>query len=416
MALGKLRRVRFCFLTTYIVVLTHHFFNQTLYPQADPPNQREIERNNDICRYYQGNRNPFVDFYEESWALLDFEQIEREVCAGAGNVGDDDSYDEGQFKDKIGDGEESDNEVGGFGCEELMPGDISFFMVKPSLEIDGTIDLNQIEEWDKKSFGLVTLVDLKPGLDIFVVGVDDDENDNADVDVGTTEGSVMKLEVPEKGIPAGSFFGFGNRMYLGTKWEPMLEAGEQTEFSFSMHQLYLYCTDEIPLQSGFQEEYKILAALSTTGKSFGNDGLPSYWKKFEEKNSDVKVSEHFTDGIHYGLIVLPEDASDSAVSGGYRYDGPTYTKHDPYAKALIDEAHWKRINKLDGDEGIYKSAEEGNGGKMGDVIEVQPRTANGGAFVGTIGRGSAGRTLCSPAFYAMASISSVLQCAILLVL
>ena len=393
-----------------------------MFLQADPPNQREIERNNDICRYYQGNRNPFVDFYEESWALLDFEQIEREFCVGAGNVGDDDSYDEEKYKDQNVNIEEERNEVSGFGCEELMPGDISFFMVKPSLEMDGTIDLNQIEEWDKKSFGLVTLVDLRPGLDIYVVGVDDDDDFDADaddfdadIDVRTAEGGVMRLEVPEKGIPAGSFFGFGNRMHLGTEWEPILEAGEQTDFTFSMHQLYLYCTDEITVQSGFQEEYKILAALSTTGKSFGNNGLPSYWKKFEEEHSDVKVSEHFTDGIHYGLIVLPEDASDSAVSGGYRYDGPTYTKHDPYAKALIDEAYWKRIDKLDGDEGIYKSAEEGEGGKMGDMIEVQPRTANGGT-VGIIGRSSAGRALCTPAFFTMAFTASILQCVILSVL
>eukprot|EP00533_Pseudo-nitzschia_delicatissima_P005408 CAMPEP_0116099552 /NCGR_PEP_ID=MMETSP0327-20121206/11824_1 /TAXON_ID=44447 /ORGANISM="Pseudo-nitzschia delicatissima, Strain B596" /LENGTH=696 /DNA_ID=CAMNT_0003591427 /DNA_START=213 /DNA_END=2300 /DNA_ORIENTATION=- len=375
---------------------------------ADPPNQREIERNNAICRYYQGNRNPFVDFYEESWVLLDFEQIEREMCAGAGNERDDDDYDGTHFTSDNGDDEEKIGEANGFGCEGLMPGDISFFMVKPSLEVDGTIDLNQIEDWNYKSFGLVTLVDLEPGLVVYVVGVDDEDED---VDVTTAEGGTLKLEVPERGIPAGSFFGYGNRMYLGSEWEPILEAGEESEFSFSVHQLYLYCTDEIEGQSGLQEEYKILAALSTTGKSFGNEGLPSYWKKFEENHSGVKVSEHFTEGVHYGLIILPEDASDSEVSGGYRYDGPTYTKHDPYAKALIDEAYWKRINKLDGDEGIYKSDDEeqsnSSGENMGDVIQVQPRL-DGGA-IGGISRGS-GRALRSPAFCAMAFATSFLPC------
>ena len=48
------------------------------------------------------------------------------------------------------------------------------------------------------------------------------------------------------------------------------------------------------------------------------------------------------------MIVLPGDASEFDVSGGYRYTGPAYTKHDQYAKALINESYWERINSING--------------------------------------------------------------------
>lgn len=351
----------------------------------DPPSQREIYRNDAICQYYQGNRNPFVDFYEESWVLLDFDRIEREVCARTNDDYEDDyeGDNEGDYEDDYTAAtEETSSDVitttesNGVGCGELMQGDISFFMVQPSTDRNGNIDLTQIEEWKRESFGLVTLVDLEPGLVLYVVGVDDDVDEIAAEDDGG--GGALMLEVPEKGIPTGSYFGYGNHMYLGTQWEPILEAGEErSEFKFSVHQLYLYCAEKIDVieDSAVKEEYKILAALSTTGSSFGNDGLPSYWEKFEEKHSDIKLSEHFSDGIHYGLIVLPKDASSSQISGGYHYVGPTYTKHDLYAKALINEAYWKRMNSLEGGDGIYESAEDPTNidtSNVVDISEVQP--------------------------------------------
>lgn len=368
----------------------------------DPPSEREKNRNDAICKYHQGNRNPFVDFYEESWALLDFDRLEREVCAENSNGDDDDNYvapaesdaDNSEKQDETA----PETESNGFGCGELMPGDISFYMVKPFMDIEGTINLSQSEEWKHKSFGLVTLVDLEPGLVIYVAGVDEG---------GDGEGGIMKLEVPEKGIPARSYFGNGNRMYLGDQWEPVLEAGEEiSDFRFSVHQLYLYCVgapDDITYYSA-KEEYKILAALSTTGKSFGNEGLPSYWEKFQEENPDTKLSENFSDGISYGLIVLPEDASNSQVSGGYRYVGPTFTKHDSYAKALIDEAYWKRMNSLD-DEGIYDVAEDGLDidTNVVDISKVQPR------LVGRVNSSSSGRALRSLFVSSMAFAACILQ-------
>jgi len=380
------------------IVNTMGYFSRLVkWHLEDPPNQREINRNDAICQQYQGNRNPFVDFYEESWALLDFERIEREVCAaGTWNSDwgsdDDDNY---AATSESAEDDGTDNriestpdtttqdqiEFGTFGCNELMPGDISFFMVQPDMNKDDSTDLSQIEEWQRKSFGLVTLVDLEPGLVLYVAGVDD-EVDGMGIE---WEGGVLKLEVPEKGIPTGSYFGHGSRMYLDAQWEPVLESGmRNSEFRFSVHQLYLYCTsdNEATVDSATEQAYKILAAMSTTGRSFGNNGLPSYWEKFQAEHSNVRLSENFSDGKHYGLIVLPEDASDSETSGGYRYAGPTFTKHDLYAKALIDEAYWKRINSLNRSEDIYQPSKDslnidddslGLSESMVDISELQPR-------------------------------------------
>jgi len=357
----------------------------------DPPNQREIDRNNLICERYQGNRNPFVDFYEESWALLDFEKIEREKCPFGIGIGDDDfsTIPSDDFSSGIPSVEEWNLEAShsndetkrqktttgikseGFGCGDLMPGDLSFFMVQPSVTKNDSTNPILIEE-EQESFGLVTLVDLKPGLVLYVVGVDDNL-DGTDLQV-TFEGGVLKLEVPERGISNGSYFGYGNRLFLGTQWEPVLEDGEdKKDFEFSVHQLYAYCEEK----NDEKDEYKILAALSTTGQNFGNNQLPSYWEHFKNKHSDAKLSENFGSGKHYGLIVLPEDASNRQSSGGYRYIGPAFTEHDPYAKALINEAYWERINSLDGVETIYGFAQ--NEVFPTEEIIMQPRF-DAGAF------------------------------------
>ena len=373
----------------------------------DPPSSEEKFRNNKICELYQGNRNPFIDFYEESWALLDFDSIDREVCEGAGGAGgsgdaqgndkegdddvekenDDDyvkeeesSYDDDYYNDDYVEEEESTSSFSSsslstdeptsatttifMGCHQFLTGDISFFMVQPAA--GDSSDLSN-------SFGLVTLVDLKPGLVLYVAGVnvdvDVDVNVNVNVDDNRDAG-ILKVVVPDQGIKAGQYFGYGSQMYLGDQWEPILEEdggnGDEEEFRFSVHQLYLYCIDEDDKDDDMgignnnnnngKEEYNILAALSTTGRSFGNGLLPSsFWEDYQNQHSNVELSDNFRDIIssnggsnYYGVIVLPGDASEFDISGGYRYTGPTYTKHDQYAKALINESYWERINSING--------------------------------------------------------------------
>eukprot|EP00536_Pseudo-nitzschia_multiseries_P013038 jgi/Psemu1/210396/e_gw1.532.43.1 len=327
----------------------------------DPPSQHEIDRNQKICERYQGNRNPFVDFYEESWTLLDFDSIEREECMGKGDSNHQGESNDDYYNDDFA---ATANPISGeqdkYGCGDLMPGDISFFMIQPATDSDQNNDVNQDEEWKRESFGLVTLVDLKPGLTLYVAGVDDDVGiPTASAVVSeeehTGDNGVLKVTIPDKGIPIGSFFGYGKQLYLGDQWEQVLIDDEDQNYKFSVHQLYLYCInreDGIG-NSSTTDEYKILAAMSTTGHSFGKNGLSSYWEKFQNHHSNIIVSETFSDGIHYGMIVLPEDASDSNLSGGYQYMGPTYTKQDKYAKALIDEANWKRMKSLREDLKVY---------------------------------------------------------------
>jgi len=359
-----------------------YFSRLVQWHRENPPSQQEIDRNQKICEQYQGNRNPFVDFYEESWTLLDFDRIEREVCNGKGYSNHEgesnyDTYYDDDFvatqqhtiSDEHLTKDSQEDTKDGYACGDLLPGDISFFMVQPgTIDSDKSNDLNQDEELQRESFGLVALVDLEPALTLYVVGVDDDDID-IDIDIinaTATEGQfgsnggILKVEVPEKGIPNGSYFGFGKGLYLGDQWEPVLEEGDSHQFS--VQQLYLYCIvrddgDEIG-DTSMMDEYKILAAMSTTGSSFGENELPSYWENFQIQHSSIILSETFTNGIYYGLIVLPEDASDSELSGGYRYMGPTYTKHDKYAKALIDEANWKRMNSLGGENGVYGEVAE----------------------------------------------------------
>ena len=45
-----------------------------------PPSATEQQRNDKVCALYQGNRNPFVDFPEDSWSLLNFNAAESERC------------------------------------------------------------------------------------------------------------------------------------------------------------------------------------------------------------------------------------------------------------------------------------------------------------------------------------------------
>jgi len=342
----------------------------------DPPSQREIDRNQKICERYQGNRNPFVDFYEESWTLLDFEHIEREKCIGKGDSDGQGESNDDYYNDDFMETEHpianddfskdlQDYDKNNYGCQDLMPGDISFFMVQPATDNDESNSFNQDEKWKGGSFGLVTLVDLKAGLKLYVAGVDD----YGDIPVASAsaadeqhiggDNGIKKVEIPDRGIPNGSYFGYGKQLYLGDQWEEVIQ-DEAQEHKFSVHQLYLYCInrEEGTGNSDTTDEYKILAAMSTTGHSFGKNGLPTYWENFQKQHSNIIVSETFSDGIHYGLIVLPEDASDSNLSGGYRYMGPTYNKNDKYAKALVDEANWKRMKNLGEDIEVYGRTSE----------------------------------------------------------
>ena len=131
---------------------------------------------------------------------------------------------------------------------------------------------------------------------------------------------VLQLTVPQGGIPAGKAFGFGDLLYLGMEWTQTI-GGTTTAFDMNTNgdQLFLYCTNS-------NDNPNVIAALSTTGQAF------------------VTLPDSLQHG--YGVMVLPfNDGMTSSAK--WRYIGPAYTKHDMYAKALIDVTNWRAVSASD---------------------------------------------------------------------
>jgi hypothetical protein len=138
-----------------------------------PPSEEEMQRNNKVCELYQGNRNPFVDFHEDSWSLLNFNAAESERCPSGPLDNTSDSNNQvGQPQEQPTSQEEVDDEEGRLDiqppssttvidpfCNNLMAGDINFFMVEPSNPNTGKTN---------DSFGLITLMDLPPDFELYV--------------------------------------------------------------------------------------------------------------------------------------------------------------------------------------------------------------------------------------------------------
>lgn len=127
-----------------------------------PPTDAEKDRNDKVCRRYQGNRNPFVDFPQDSWSLLNFLE---ETCLPV-TQDDDPSTGNGSG---IGDADEDASENDGqeevsvvvkSACEDLLPGDLNFYLVESGF--------SSTSGAKRDAFGIVTLVDLPEGLELFV--------------------------------------------------------------------------------------------------------------------------------------------------------------------------------------------------------------------------------------------------------
>jgi Endonuclease I len=138
-----------------------------------PPTAAERGRNDKVCMQYQGNRNPFVDFPQDSWGLLNLQ--EEEACPppeipspvisnGTLNDGGESIGQGGEVNSTAGaDGREDDEPPPSSdvtaACQGLLPGDINFYLVESGMvSADGT---------EKDAFGIVTLVDLPAGLGLF---------------------------------------------------------------------------------------------------------------------------------------------------------------------------------------------------------------------------------------------------------
>jgi hypothetical protein len=161
----------------------------------------------------------------------------------------------------------------------------------------------------------------------------------------------------------GTRFGYGDYLFLGDQWDVI-------EPNFSLHdapnqgdQLFVYCFDETNLMESFP--YKVLAALSTSGKSFVQPNQPFYW------DNESALPPHL-DENGYSVIILPKESTWSGAGGelldnsaegtdnniedvtsttsggrttnGYRYSGPIFSRQDAYAKALINTQYWQPMD------------------------------------------------------------------------
>ncbi|KAG7369402.1 endonuclease I [Nitzschia inconspicua] len=272
-----------------------------------PPSDAEIKRNDVTCQEYQGNRNPFIDFPEDSWSLLPFRRIDNEKCPEPNITADDPLVEESTEQgittpeidvgaETIAPSEETSSSVSGrfeetLPCDKFMAGDISFNM------IDATTN----------SFGLVALWELPAGMELFVTSKPWDSLTNSFREFG---GSSIKLAVPNTGIqPSGKTFGHGDMQFLGDQWTPASEA--VFDISTNGAELYVYCTKT-------DANINALAAISTTGREFASLPPPLV-------------------PLGYGVLVLPSRSE----SVRYRYTGPILSIVDWYAKELIAVSNWE---------------------------------------------------------------------------
>jgi endonuclease I len=167
-----------------------------------PPTEREIQRNDAICQYYQGNRNPFVDFPEDSWSLLPFATVDGEECPTSNDetveedkslvdesteqgvttpeqdvvVVDEDAPTESETKEDSSTTTTTDGrlEDSTHPCDDFMAGDINFNMIDQSTS----------------AFGLVALIDVPENMELFVTS---NPWDAATSTFDASEGSTIKV-------------------------------------------------------------------------------------------------------------------------------------------------------------------------------------------------------------------------------
>ncbi|KAL3911914.1 MAG: hypothetical protein SGARI_001412 [Bacillariaceae sp.] len=176
----------------------------------DPPSTEEKERNTQICRNWQGNRNPFVD-HPEIVKQLYYEPFPLPV------LGERTSY---AACDKL---PTLPPTAAPNLCDTaVFAGDVYFFL------------LNSMQE---NSIGMYTFRELPASFDLYMT--DDAWNGTAFVNDNPYRDGTVMLTIPDGGIPAGTPFGYQEAgLSYSEEWESV-----SGDFSLTTdgEAVFLYC-------------------------------------------------------------------------------------------------------------------------------------------------------------------------------
>lgn len=249
----------------------------------DPVNDAERNRNDMVCRKYQGNRNPFVDYPELVSKIFGAPQTINPATMTYPSCVNIPTMSPTPTRNS---------------CDMVNPGDVVFYVI----EMD-----------DPDGVGFLVLKDIVGGVDLYIT-----DNAWTGTNFLANEG-VLRLRVPEQGYKAGERFGFGPKYGYNQTWQPY-----EGLFSLGIggDTLILYCllSDETPKP--------ILA--------FSNNGLASEggWMApgLEPDAYGMEHSALPTNLVNASLAVPHFD--------NYYYDHLKEAKVDELRESMFNPDHW----------------------------------------------------------------------------
>mmetsp|Transcript_1069 Transcript_1069/g.1693 ORF Transcript_1069/g.1693 Transcript_1069/m.1693 type:complete len:773 (-) Transcript_1069:152-2470(-) len=264
------------------------FLSQLLqWHMDDPPSEEEIQRNQNICTHYQGNRNPFVDMPH----LVSYYYGQPRTPLGDG-LGYDCSTPNPpgppmpEFPSTLAPTSTPPHEATTGGtCQGLTAGDVM---------------ITGFRSDSPDTVVMVAMTNLPPGAVLYMT-----DNAWTGTNFRSNEGTV-KMVVPEDGIAEGSIFGYGDvSLPLSYTWSSV---GGYIALATVADTIIIYCLDDDPVLGTPTVPYH-LSALSYASSGW----LPA-------NPSDP-------DSFGTGSSALPDMLPSSAVvtlshRDNYRYEGP----------------------------------------------------------------------------------------------
>mmetsp|Transcript_11392 Transcript_11392/g.27159 ORF Transcript_11392/g.27159 Transcript_11392/m.27159 type:complete len:700 (-) Transcript_11392:1636-3735(-) len=329
----------------------------------DPPDERELNRNERVCQRWQGNRNPFVDFRDIATILYGPPKQPLIQSAQATAGGSTDTVLLDPFNCSSSSSSSSSNSGSDISpssppdCTATSPTSSTGDTCPPTNDSNaattederevlrpGDIMIVGVYSDEPDMVALVTLVDLPPGLQLHMT-------DNAWTGAGTgtstgTSGSggglrsnegIVRFTVPDPGIGAGTVFGFGPDLKYGSEWDQV-----QDSFALSAKGdtvlIYYYGDgggdndiDEQQLTS--KNVPRFVSALSFSGQ----------WLE-----SGLDESSYGTQSSALPSVLLSEGEGTAVITlnhqDNYIYSGPTTGTRDQLQRNIQNSVNWMGSN------------------------------------------------------------------------